>query len=92
MSRSPAKPEVPPPSKASASIDVLGWCFFCGKKLHSKAKHWRAYTADGQRVSVGLECFSKAVGAGEEGYQPPQGGPKIYAERPNAALKRHAER
>ncbi len=35
-------------------------------------------TRDGQLVFVGRECFKLIKQAGEHGYQPPQGGPRLY--------------
>lgn len=63
MSRAPAKPEVPPPSKASASIDVLcttlevvgeSW-----RKTNSKHCPVKLRTGDG--VSVGA-CWHYLIG------------------------------
>jgi hypothetical protein len=51
-------------------------CFACGRKLG--AKPYRADTRDGQTVFVGQECAKLIRHAGEVGYQPPQGGPKLF--------------
>ena len=50
-------------------------CFACGKELKSPNL---VDTRDGQTVYVGPECFAKVREAGESGYQPPKGGPKLY--------------
>lgn len=35
-------------------------------------------TRDGQTVFVGSECFKLIKKAGESGYQPPKGGPRLW--------------
>lgn len=51
-------------------------CFACDRKLS------RSYalvdTRDGQTVYIGSECFKLVVAAGDKGYQPPKGGPRLY--------------
>jgi len=51
-------------------------CFACGRKLG------RSYalvdTRDDQLVYVGSECFKLVMQAGDAGYQPPLGGPRLY--------------
>lgn len=41
-----------------------------------------ADTRDAQIVFVGSECFKIIEKAGEAGYQPPKGGPKLYEVKP----------
>jgi len=53
-----------------------GRCFACDRPLGRDPR--RADTRDGQRVYVGRDCLRKIVAAGEEGYQPPAGGPLLY--------------
>ena len=53
-------------------------CFACDKKLAAGKQPIRADTRDDQRVWVGPECHRKIVKAGNNGYQPPLGGPKLY--------------
>jgi hypothetical protein len=55
-------------------------CYACDRALK---KPREVYTADdgGQRQFVGPECFQHVVAAGDAGYQPPLGGPRIYAAR-----------
>ena len=49
-------------------------CFACGRKLGKNP--FVAVTEDeAQAVYVGSECY-KLIGP--DGYQPPQGGPKLY--------------
>lgn len=50
-------------------------CFACGRTL-GKAK--RVDTRDGQTVLVGPDCYLHIVRSGSAGYQPPQGGPKLW--------------
>lgn len=52
-------------------------CFACGRVIHAKMPH-KADTRDGQWVFVGAECFKLVMAAGETGYQPPKGGPRLY--------------
>lgn len=51
-------------------------CFACDRKLS------RSYalvgTRDDQLVYVGSECFKLIAASGDEGYQPPKGGPRLY--------------
>ena len=52
-------------------------CFACGHHLRSGAGI-NADTRDGQIVIVGPECYRMIRRAGEFGYQPLQGGPRLY--------------
>lgn len=52
-------------------------CFVCGKALPAGGRHL-ADTRDGQTVFVGPECFRKIVKAGDGGYQPEKGGPRLW--------------
>jgi hypothetical protein len=51
-------------------------CFACGRRLKSKSV--RVDTRDAQTVEVGPDCAKLVERAGEEGYQPPGGGPRLY--------------
>ncbi len=51
-------------------------CFACGKPLGADPK--LADTRDGQTAYVGAECWKRIVRAGEDGWQPPRGGPSLY--------------
>lgn len=60
-------------------------CFACGRKFRKNnfgriVFHPEALTTDGQRQFVGHDCYRKIVDAGEEGYQPPLGGPRLWIE------------
>lgn len=51
-------------------------CFACGKPLDQN--RLKADTRDSQIVFVGPDCHRRIVTAGEIGYQPPKGGPRLY--------------
>lgn len=51
-------------------------CFACGKRLGKNPPI--ADTRDGQRVYVGSECFKYIKLGGDNGYQPPLGGPRLW--------------
>ena len=51
-------------------------CFACGKKLGKKPA--LADTRDEQIVYVGRECAKKIAQAGDAGWQPPDGGLRLY--------------
>lgn len=51
-------------------------CYACDRKLDENA--WQAKTSDNQEVYVGSECFKHIKKAGQLGYQPPKGGPRLY--------------
>ncbi len=51
-------------------------CFACDRKLGRNPA--LVDTRDGQTVFVGSECFKLVKVAGEAGYQPPKGGPRLW--------------
>ena len=51
-------------------------CFACGRKLGKSPK--LADTRDDQIVQVGNECYKLIKAAGNRGYQPPRGGPRLF--------------
>lgn len=55
-------------------------CFACDRPLGLRPK--LVDTRDGQTVYVGAMCFERIVAAGEAGYQPPKGGPRLYLYTP----------
>ncbi len=55
-------------------------CFACGRKL-GKNPH-RVDTHEDQQPFVGRECFKLIKAAGEAGYQPPLGGPRLWIIKP----------
>lgn len=57
-------------------------CFACDRVLGRNPK--QADTRDDQVVLVGSECYSKIKAAGEQGYQPPKGGPRLFMLPPHS--------
>lgn len=51
-------------------------CYACDRKLG--ANPYVADTKDGQFVFVGTECHKHIRLAGNAGWQPPKGGPRLY--------------
>ena len=51
-------------------------CFACGRRLGKYPL--LVDTRDAQTVYVGSECGKLIVAAGDAGYQPPTGGPRLY--------------
>jgi hypothetical protein len=52
-------------------------CFACGRRLGERTPR-SADTRDGQWVYVGSECAKYIEAAGEDGWQPPRGGPRLF--------------
>ena len=52
-------------------------CFACDKPVRSSAIR-EADTRDAQIVQVGPDCFKRIQRAGQGGYQPRLGGPRLY--------------
>ena len=52
-------------------------CFACGKKFRTAAR-WTVRCSDDQWVEVGPDCYRKVEAAGDAGYQPPLGGPRLF--------------
>ena len=57
-------------------VGKYGNCFACDKTLGKQRK--LIDTRDAQTAYVGSECYKLIKRAGELGYQPPSGGPKLY--------------
>lgn len=55
---------------------MSGKCFACDRAL-GKFPHL-VDTRDQQLVYVGRECYHLICYAGDVGYQPPKGGPRLY--------------
>ena len=51
-------------------------CFACGKKLGKNPI--LVDTRDAQHVYVGRDCARNVAQAGDTGWQPPRGGPRLY--------------
>lgn len=64
--------------KESATFRKL--CFACDRKL-GKNPHY-ADTHEDQCVVVGSECYKAIQEAGESGWQPPKGGPRLWVLTP----------
>ena len=54
-------------------------CFAYGRKLGTNPA--LVDTRDDQFVFVGRECLKQIEKAGETGYQPPKGGPRLYTRK-----------
>lgn len=63
----------PPPAVAEALEPEK--CFACGRE---GAGRFLVDTRDAQMPYVGPRCYRKVIAAGEAGYQPPRGGPRLY--------------
>lgn len=50
-------------------------CFACDRRVKNPTL---VDTFDGQTVLVGSECFRLIKSAGNQGWQPPKGGPRLY--------------
>jgi hypothetical protein len=53
-------------------------CFACGRPMGQEHSRYLADTRDGQVVWVGASCMSEILSAGEAGWQPPKGGPRLW--------------
>lgn len=51
-------------------------CFACDRRLGRNPA--LIDTRDGQTAFVGSECFKLIRAAGDAGWQPPKGGPRLY--------------
>lgn len=67
----------PRQSGVSAGGVLADACFACGRKL-GKRGGFLVDTRDGQEVFIGPECFKHVQAAGDAGYQPPKGGPRLW--------------
>jgi hypothetical protein len=55
-----------------------GKCFACDKRLGANPKLVQS-AVDSQTMYVGSDCYKRILAAGEAGYQPPLGGPRLKA-------------
>lgn len=54
-------------------------CFACSKKFHRLATRQKVKTEDGsQYIYVGADCYKKIAKSKEVGYQPINGGPRLF--------------
>lgn len=51
-------------------------CFACGRRLGKTPL--LVDTRDGQEVFVGRECGKLVLAAGDDGWLPPKGGPRLF--------------
>lgn len=51
-------------------------CYACNKPLGARPSF--CLTSDDQGQFVGSECVKLILAAGDDGYQPPLGGPRLY--------------
>lgn len=58
---------------------MTGRCFACDRRLGRNPAV--AHCRDQQWVFVGSECFKLIRAAGNAGWQPPMGGPRLYAKK-----------
>ena len=56
-------------------MDAAGRCFACDRPTK---KPVIVDTRDAQLVYVGRCCAARVLAAGEAGYQPPLGGPRLF--------------
>lgn len=63
--------------ECSVHGDYVVDCFACGKPFVSENPH-EVDTRDDQKVYVGPDCYRRVMKCGEDGYQPPRGGPRLY--------------
>ena len=63
-------------------LSQFGRCYACDKSLGRNPA--LADTRDNQIVFVGTECSKQIQRAGNAGWQPPKGGPRLYPIRSNA--------
>lgn len=69
-------------------------CFACDKPLHAR-KFLVQSAVDEQTMFVGPDCYEHVLRAGEQGWQPPFGGPRlklIPVENPFAGTVRWTKR
>jgi hypothetical protein len=62
--------------ESNTAHQMIERCFACGKKLGKSPA--LVDTRDAQLVFVGSECLKKVLAAGENGWQPPRGGPRLF--------------
>lgn len=55
-----------------------GWrCYACDRPI--RGNRHPTFTSDGQTQHIGIECARRVYKSRSEGYQPPKGGPRLYA-------------
>lgn len=60
-------------------------CYACNRSIIAG---FPVFTSDGQRQFVGPDCFDLVRKAGQQGYQPPLGGPRLFkSQQPGSACR-----
>ena len=58
------------------AMDAKTKCYACDRPLGNNPL--LVDTRDGQTAYVGRECAKKIMQGGNQGWQPPKGGPRLY--------------
>lgn len=66
-------------------------CFACGRNIGHRGEGLVVDTRYGQTAPVGPECYEKSIAAGDEGYQPTKGGPRLYPLAAHSSASGNAE-
>ena len=53
-------------------------CYACGRGFTADENRVLVDTHEDQAVFVGRECYHHIVASGENGWQPPKGGPRLW--------------
>ena len=53
-------------------------CYACGRGFTADENRVLVDTHEDQAVFVGRECYRHIVASGENGWQPPKGGPRLW--------------
>jgi len=64
---------------AVSHTDMPMRCFACNRVLKTG---YQVSCADDQKPVVGSECWNKIAQAGDAGWQPPLGGPRLFQYKP----------
>lgn len=70
--------DTPEAARVREAFKPVTRCFACGRLIGARQEADLVDTRDSQLVYVGRECLKKIQAAGDEGYQPPLGGPKLF--------------
>lgn len=59
-------------------------CYACDRMLLTSIWEKKpVFTEDGQKQFVGHNCYEKIKASGQNGFQPPIGGPRLFCSDPN---------
>lgn len=53
-------------------------CYACDRPIKDELHVRKIFTSDNQMQYVGVNCFNKVRKAGDKGWQPPKGGPRLF--------------